>query len=324
MKATIAKHLIALAFLVAPAAADAGLRKGVAGSGGNLTAGELWGIKGTVGQVAVGRSFGPNSAVGSGFWSDHRLTGLSVNIFDMFSDAFPVNSQNKPTFFGPVFDTLAAQVRTGLNIAPPGVGISGPNARNNIPGDTATVAAPGGDVRLDLVFRILPGVGNYVTIGTRASGVARRPDTVPRVAASTSDPGNGALGAVDKFWGSYLADNGAVGTDGNGTIGPGHPLGVWDLNRWNSARCDTAEINFFPIDGLFPNGLVARLTPGRYMSSYHESDPKYTILGIAKNRCFLNKNKQPVNLTSQNINCGNLGGALYPPSFYGALSGLAP
>src|SRR5262249_12855066 len=116
--------------------------------------------------------------------------------------------------------------------------------------------------------------------------------------------------------GTYMADNGAYGTGGNGSTGPGHPGGVWDPNRWNSARCDTAEMNFFPITGLFGTRATDRLTPGAYMSTYHEADPKYTVLGIAKNRCFLGKNKKPVKINSTTTQCGLLSGVAYPPSFY--------
>src|SRR5262249_21705022 len=150
--------------------------------------------------------------------------GLAVNIWDWYNDAFPTNSQLKPVnAFGLAYDTLAANVRSAFNTAPqqPGTDIVGPAARENIPGDSMVVIASGANVRMDLVFRILPGVGNYVQVGNRNSGVARRPDTNPRVLATTGDATNGALSAVDKFWGAYMADNGAYGTGGNGVTGPG-------------------------------------------------------------------------------------------------------
>ncbi len=235
-----------------------------------------------------------------------------------FNDCFPVNSQNKSvTFFGPAYDTLAARIQGVLNETDfTKNDLTGPDARENIAGDSAGVKADGDNVRVDLVFRILPGVGNYVQIGNRASGAARRPDTVPRVSASPSDPANGGLTVVDRFWGAYMADNGAFGTDGNGTSGPGHPGGVWDPNRWNSARMDTVETNFFPMQNIDPN-LSGLSNSGFYMTCYHESDPKYAVLGIAKNRCFLNKNKQPVKINQDQTNCGDVArfGA-YPPAFY--------
>jgi hypothetical protein len=133
---------------------------------------------------------------------------------------------------------------------------------------------------------------------------------------------------VDKFWGAYMADNGAFGTGGNGTTGPGHG-GVWDPNRWNSARMDTMEQNFFPCDGIQGN-IGTNPTGGRvlgaFMSSYHEADPKYGILGIVKNRCFLNKNKLPVKFKNGTINCGpgQPDNFIYPPAWAtGPGSGLS-
>src|SRR4029453_14799096 len=162
----------------------------------------------------------------------------------LYQDAFPVNATSAlltaplaPN--GIAFDTCAAQVRIGTNSAQ---GTGAAINRFNIPGDTLVITAgnthsppaPAGNqpTRVDLVFRILPGVGNYVTLGTKASGVAQRPDANPRIAAA---PGDGS------FWGEYMADNGAYGTGGNGVSGPGHP-GGWGEHRWNSARWDTAGV----------------------------------------------------------------------------------
>jgi hypothetical protein len=217
---------------------------------------------------------------------------LSVVFGYSFNDCFPVNSQLKPVnAFGLAYDTLAARIQAGYNIAPQtgSTTISGGSARENIAGDSAIVGATdlANGTRVDMIFRILPGVGNYVQIGNRLSGVARRPDVAVRVAATAADAGNGALTATEKFWGAYLANDGTYGTPypGNTHVMPG---GVWDPNGWCSARMDTVEKNFFPITGVFANGTTSQLTPAFYMTMYHESDPKYTILGIAKNRCFFN------------------------------------
>ena len=240
---------------------------------------------------------------------------LSFALWDVFNDAFPVNSTNKSESpYGAQFDTLAANVMTGYNNADNTGVLSGPGARESLPGDSAFVGANGDNVRVDLVFRIFPGVGNYVTLGDKNSAVARRPDVNPRVAASAADAGNGALTPVDKFWGAYMADNGAFGTGGNGATGPGHG-GTWNRNLWNSARMDTVEVNFFPITGILGTGSTDQLTPGSYMSMIHESDPKYTILGIVKGRCFLQNPAQKID--ENNINCGSLGGGgtPYPPAY---------
>ena len=235
---------------------------------------------------------------------DIVASNITVDSKHWYNDCFPTNSQNKPVAASAVFDTLGAILKTGYNAA----AVTGSTNRLDLPGDSivAKVYEPQG--RLDLVFRILPGVGNYVQLGNRVSGVCRRPDTVPRVAATPADPSNGALTPADKFWGAYLADNGAFGTGGNGTTGPGHPGGVWDPNRWNSARCDTAEQNLFPIAA---RGVLTRMTLGIYASVYHEADPKYSTLGIPKRRCFLVSPSGPIDQT--NITCGNPALGAYPP-----------
>jgi hypothetical protein len=125
---------------------------------------------------------------------------------------------------------------------------------------------------------------------------------------------------VDKFWGAYMADNGAFGTGGNGTTGPGHG-GSWNPNRWNSARMDTVENNHFIGSGFLANNSTSKLSPGSYMTAYHESDPKYVTLGIAKGRCYIQNPAQKIN--GQNINCGSLGGGgtHYPPDYIALVAG---
>ena len=54
---------------------------------------------------------------------------------------------------------------------------------------------------------------------------------------------------------------------------------------------------------------------GEWASTYHESDPKYAVLGIDKNRCFFQSAAKPAKLNALKINCGNLSGNPgYPPS----------
>jgi hypothetical protein len=187
-----------------------------------------------------------------------------------FVDAFPATATT--VFTGSSFDTCAALVRSAVNKAQGGTSLGRPA----VLGDSAYVLtdiAP--DTRVDLVFRILPGVGNYVHIGNRASGIRKVPtSTVPAVANAASR----------NFWESYLAYNGAFGTTypGNSHAMPG---GKWDPNGWCSARMDTAEWLLFPCLNLSPNATA--LQPGIWVSTYHEDDPRYTTLGIAKNRCFI-------------------------------------
>ena len=61
------------------------------------------------------------------------------------------------------------------------------------------------------------------------------------------------------------------------------------------------------------------LAPGFYCTQYHESDSKFTTLGIIKNRCFLQNNSSGSSISSDNLNCGNgvVGnpGAPWPPAW---------
>ena len=142
---------------------------------------------------------------------------------------------------------------------------------------------------MDLVFRILPGPGNYVIAGNRASGLRRVPTS-----AAAATPGDGS------FWGEYMSSP--------GTFSKGTHSGGWNPNTWNSARCDSAESNLFPVDGR--QGNLSGLGAGRWASMYHESDPRFGTLGILKNRCFVSDTlpSQPIDHT--NITCSSVPGWL--------------
>ena len=225
--------------------------------------------------------------------------GISIAIWNLINDAFPTNGLNGDgTTPGTAnFDTTAAQVRIGLNIA----SATGDNTRPAITGDSVIVLGSGTNTRMDMVFRILPGPGNYMTKGTKSSGVARRPDgkvgtsqTITGLVKAT--PGDGS------FFGEYMA---APGDFSKGTHGT-----QWNQHTWNSARMDTSENNLFPTGD---NGSVVHLTPGEYMGTLHESDPKFATLGILKNRCYkVVPNGQN---TNANIVCiGAMSGVTYPAS----------
>src|SRR5262245_37879999 len=126
---------------------------------------------------------------------------ISIPIWMLINDAFPANGNSALIPAG--FDTCAAQVRIGLNIA----SNVGSASRPSITGDSIVITAPGTNVRMDMVFRVLPGPGNYKTIGTKASGVLRRPD----VAGVLATPGDGS------FFGEYMASPGqfSKGTHGS-------------------------------------------------------------------------------------------------------------
>jgi hypothetical protein len=246
---------------------------------------------------------------------------LSISIWDLTSDAFPSNRNDGLVPAG--FDTCAAHVRVGINGSQ-----AGGTGRPSIPNDTTFVTAPGPNVRMDMVFRILPGPGNYVQVGNRASGVAQRADqgqtpdngAGARTAASAADFTNGALSTSHKFWGAYLSDNGVYGSPG------GHPSGSWSEHVWNSARMDSAERNLFP--ATENNGNLGGIIAGVYASMLHEGDgdpgagtrdsDKFANLGILKNRCFLVNPAAGQATTSINITCGS---GTYPPAWVTAGAG---
>ncbi len=252
--------------------------------------------------------------------------GLSVSPWFIFQDAFPATSTTN--FASSNFDTASALTKSSIARAP-NTGLT----RASVPGDTAWIGAtsvPGIPLRVDLIFRILPGVGNYVQIGNRASGLRKVPTSTTAAVANANST---------NFWESYMGDNGAFGTGGNETSGPGHPSGKWDPNVWNSARCDTVEGNLFPALSVGPN--INGLDPVDWATMYHESDPKYTKLGYAKNRCFVVdasptsgtgcSSKNPNSVLQCNVICGTVPNngsfvGTYPPTAFTGDpgSGIAP
>jgi len=132
-----------------------------------------------------------------------------------------------------------------------------------VPGDSILANSPYvGDgvtsgVRVDLVFRIDPGPGNYSVKGNRGSALVEKDPSHP-------------------FWATYRANNGTFGTPG------GHGA-TWNRNVWNSARMDSADNNIYPITS---RGIGGPGTPV-WAGTLHESDPNFNTLGIAHNLCFL-------------------------------------
>ena len=213
--------------------------------------------------------------------------GISISIWDLLQDAFPANGTD--ALVPADFDTCAAQIRNGINRAN-GIGTA---LRPAITGDTCVVTAGGNSKRLDMIFRILPGVANYVVKGNRASGVSKRPDVAVPVAATSGD---------GTFFGEYRANAGAFTSSGSHT---GHE-GNWSPHKWNSARMDTVEANLFPTAN---NNAQVGLTAGIWAGMYHESDPHYLTLGITKFRCAMTT---PTGLTnSTNILCDGTNYAAY-------------
>jgi hypothetical protein len=224
---------------------------------------------------------------------------LSSDIWRFWNDSFPANETlGLPGTAD--FDTTTAWIKSGINTAP---GVTDQN-RFDVPGDTMLVLS--GDIsdgsdsrRIDLIFRILPGPGNYQIAAGRSFPPNNTTGTdnvllqLPTNQTAVATSGDGS------FWGQYLADNGTFGTPG------GHFGGTkWDHLTWNSARCDTSENTAFPVSGKLGTGRGGGLL-NEWASMLHESDPKFNTLGIVKFRCFLNDTTLTANNT--NINCAGSG-----------------
>ena len=208
---------------------------------------------------------------------------ISQEIWNKYQDQFPVN-EGITAGDNASFDTTTAYVRSGLNIVAPATApgvVAGDSilANSTYVGDGTTTG-----VRMDLVFRIDPGPGNYSVKGDRTSALVERDGAHP-------------------FWASYKASNGTYGTPG------GHGA-TWNRNVWNSCRMDSADGNLYQITA---RGIGGPGTPV-WAGTIHELDPKFATLGIDHNLCFL---VDPNGTTDQaNLICD---GSV--PAPYGAVSG---
>jgi hypothetical protein len=230
------------------------------------------------------------------------LGGISSDIWQWVNDTFPAN-ETAGLPGTAAFDTTTGLIRTGLNTAQ----ATGNTLRFDIPGDSscvtaanATVSAPDdpalAQVRVDLVFRILPGPGNYqisagrtmVPGGGSPTGVLLQ---VPTNQSAVVAPGDAS------FWGQYIADPGEV------SAGTHHGHLSWDNLTWNSARCDTTELNIFPTAQV--STLLGSQFGSSWMSMYHELDPKFATLGVNKFKCFVIDTTKAASSTStlNNVNC---------------------
>ncbi|MBI5169986.1 MAG: hypothetical protein HZA61_10895, partial [Candidatus Eisenbacteria bacterium] len=220
---------------------------------------------------------------------------IGIDIWQLWNDAFPFNeAAGLPGTSA--FDTTTAMVKGGINNAPS----TGNALRFDVPADSlviraANVTATAPDVnttRLDLVFRILPGPGNYKISAGRSYPLVN----TMQLLQLPSNQANVAVSGDASFWGQYLSDPGQFGTAG------GHYGGTfWDPMTWNSARMDTVERNIFPVTGSKPGAIGTSLTAGQYMTTYHELDPKYSTLGFNKFWCFVVDTA--LSATQLNIRC---------------------
>ena len=229
------------------------------------------------------------------------IGAVSSDIWQFVNDTFPAN-ETAGLPGTAAFDTTTGLIRTGLNNAQ----ATGNQLRFDIPGDSsttiasnATVSAPDDPalaaIRVDLVFRILPGPGNYQIAAGRSMAPGGSPSGL-LLQTPTNQAGVVASGDAS-FWGQYIANAGEV------SAGDHHGHTSWDHLTWNSARMDTTQLNIFPVGGGVPTGTG--LTPGNYMTMYHESDPKFATLGVNKFKCFVIDTTKAATSspTLDNVNC---------------------
>jgi hypothetical protein len=105
-------------------------------------------------------------------------------------------------------------------------------------------------VRLDLVFRILPGPGNYQIAGGRSMTPGAKFVTTGTLLQLPTNQAAVAVSGDASFWGQYMANPGLVGAGTH--TGPGG----WDPTTWNSCRMDTLQVNIFPVGGRCPRAPV--------------------------------------------------------------------
>jgi len=198
---------------------------------------------------------------------------LSADIWMWINDAFPANeTAGFPATAN--FDTAGAHLMNGLNNAQ----ASNDNLRFNVPGDSVVITSSANTARVDMVFRILPGPGNYEPKGRPDIGaIVKRPDS--RAIVTKGD---------NSFWDAYRQVPGDFASP-TAVVLHHSAVGGWSPNVWNSARCDTAETNLFARQTGVGTSNVLGGPPDAtiWMSTLHELDPHFNQLGITHNRCFV-------------------------------------
>jgi len=233
---------------------------------------------------------------------------IGVDIWFPYNDTFPFNDNpSAPNYATPgtaAFDTTSALMRVGLNVAQS----TGDLTRSTVPGDSVVVKANGsGDsIRVDMLFRINPGPGNYVTAGNIASGLRRVPTATAK-----------AVRGDASYWGTLMGEPGDLASPAGG-------VNAWDPLKWNSARCDTQKVIFFSNlgDGLDATGAGQSAS---WMSTFHEAELRPTqplrtawILSHKRPQCFVIDTTLS-SLNASNVMCGAAPGYMtsLPSSYTG-------
>jgi hypothetical protein len=259
-----------------------------------IPCGQIDSLKVMVGTLTYSWRFGGTDFGNTrGTYFDNARVGLvassapiSQEIWNKYQDQFPVNQAITPGD-NASFDTTTAYIKSGLNNVAPA------NDVGVVPGDSILANSKwvgngtSTGVRMDLIFRIDPGPGNYSVKGDRSSALVEKDPAHP-------------------FWAAYKASNGIYGTPG------GHGA-TWNRNVWNSCRMDSADVNLWPI---LSRGIGGPADPV-WASTIHELDPKFATLSIQHNLCFLVNPEGAADDT--NIQCDGTVPAAY--TVFGVTSG---
>jgi hypothetical protein len=234
-------------------------------------------------------AFPPTTAAAAG--NDN----IVIDIWDWYSDAFPRNEE--VSVVGGAFDSCGALIFSARQMADDVLDANKPNLSADTMYIKGTVST-NDPMRMDCVFRVFPGPGNYMIVGDKASGLRKTPDVA--VAASTADH--------TSFFGSYMANPGVYAKPQGAN---GHPGGVWNVDTWNSVRCDTAETNIFPVELI--NANLPFIRANHWASMIYDgtddaddrlgtvADPN---LGLIKDRCWMTTVASGTPVTQANIACG--------------------
>ncbi|HTM57340.1 MAG TPA: FlgD immunoglobulin-like domain containing protein [Candidatus Udaeobacter sp.] len=223
---------------------------------------------------------------------------IGVDIWQFYVDTFPMNESVNPATAD--LDTCGAQVRAGLNVAT----TTGSTTRLDVEADSCVINADGfgANIRLDMVFRIKPGPGNYVTLGDVTSGLRKVPSSAVAYVAGDNS-----------FWDVYTTDPGDKASPGAASLHAAAPS-KWNPLVWNSARCDTTRAgSFFPTlgDNIDPSGGGQSSV---WTASYHESEIGYDGVPPSPNShpkrvAYANNNRRLLcfvkDTTISNINVAN-------------------
>jgi hypothetical protein len=175
---------------------------------------------------------------------------VTIAACDWYNDVFP-------PFTGPfgfdLFDHSGAVLGTGRNDA----SLTGNSSRQIQPGKKVQIYVTGSVNRVDMIFRIKPGPGNYCSEGHIVSGL--NPSSSPNCTPPTSG-----------FWYDLVTTPGDFATPG-ATALHNAATGGWDWNVWSSRRCKNPSAGLYTSDDftsgnpILPDNLF---TAGTHVEYY--------------------------------------------------------